>query len=659
MSRFKVRVQLLIMSVVPLLILGITLLIISYNAITSKAMADAERINLLQCKQIESKFAGIVDQNMTAIKSYATSIATIEYLEGVEDAYDYDSMMGSLKLIDESFNDGNGSALSDATGQQLIRTVGDPVNIADREYFIKAMEGKDFVSDIIVSKSTGKRQITLSTPVYGLDGSTIIGVVQRNYDLEALHEFLEQQSDDAFVADRNGIVAAHAQYSIGVDDEEDRSKSEFMVSGKTEGTYTNDTGKGYKALISYIKEPHTNFTVVAAQNLKDVTADARKSAILIAVIGIIIMIIAIVAVMLISTSFVKPIGAINDCLNRFAEGEFHVIEGYDGRKDEFGEIVVSTNSVLAHIRSVVEKLKGIVVSLGDSSTELAQTAGQISNTADGVSEAVQEIAKGATDQADTIQKATENVNNLSDAIQGVSDNAGSLSDTAVGMNDESTSSAEQLKKLSGSMEQMDAAVKEISDGISATNKAVEEISAKVDGITSIASQTNLLALNASIEAARAGEAGKGFAVVAEEIGKLATESANTADQIRGEMQNLIATSQNAMNKSRDVMEIGHDVSEVLGDTVNTINQLIDGVGVTVDGINTISGVSQECAASKAEIVDAMDSLSAISEENAASTEETSASMQELGATVNMLAQSADQLNDIAVNLRQELQFFKI
>lgn len=63
-------------------------------------------------------------------------------------------------------------------------------------------------------------------------------------------------------------------------------------------------------------------------------------------------------------------------------------------------------------------------------------------------------------------------------------------------------------------------------------KAVERIRDLTDTIMDISSQTNLLALNANIEAARAGEAGRGFAVVAEEIGKLANESNNAAEEIK-------------------------------------------------------------------------------------------------------------------------------
>ncbi len=125
------------------------------------------------------------------------------------------------------------------------------------------------------------------------------------------------------------------------------------------------------------------------------------------------------------------------------------------------------------------------------------------------------------------------------------------------------------------------------------------------------------------------------------------------------MENLLRESRAAIEKTEEVSAIGNNVNNVLQNTVDRINDLIGGVNTTVDGVTTISGLSQESAASKTIIVDAMDSLSAISEENAASTEETSASMQELNATVNVLAGSADSLNEIAKRLDEDLKFFKI
>ena len=659
MSKFKVRTQLLIMGLVPLIIMGVVLLVVSYNSITSKAMEDAGIQNMLTCRQIEAEFSGQIEENFAAIEAIAASPELKLFLEGerfdgLEEDINY-----YLLLVNDHFGDGNIIAVSDATGQQVFRTKGDCVNVGDRDYFKEAVSGKRFVSNVIVSKSNGSRIMTLSVPIFSGDGSSVLGIVQRNVDLEYLHEFLAGATSDGFLTDRDGIVTAHSQYSIAAGDEDDRSQSQFMTSGLTEGTYTADTKRGYIAMMAYMKEPVSGWTVVNAINLKEATSHARTSAIVIAVVGMILIIIAVLVVLFTANSFVRPINAINQSLSALAEGEFKEIKGFEGRKDEFGNIVENTNSVMAHLRGVVTNLKSVMNSLGESSRALAETAGQISQTTDDVSEAVQEVAKGATEQADTIQRATENIGVLSDAIQNVANNAEGLASTASSMNDSSTSSADALSRLSANMDSMSAAMQEITDGMNATNAAVHAVNEKVDGITSIASQTNLLALNASIEAARAGEAGRGFAVVAEEIGKLATESAQTAEEIRTEMSKLLTQSKSAITKTAEVSDIGVNVNEVLHNTVNTINELINGVGSTVDGVSTISGLSEESAASKTLIVDAMDSLSAISQENAASTEETSASMQELNATVNVLSQSASDLSDLARNLEEDLEFFKL
>ena len=83
--------------------------------------------------------------------------------------------------------------------------------------------------------------------------------------------------------------------------------------------------------------------------------------------------------------------------------------------------------------------------------------------------------------------------------------------------------------------------------ISDTSKEIQNI---IGAIEDFASQTNLLSLNASIEAARAGEAGKGFAVVADQIGKLASDSAQSAIDTK-----------KLIEKSLDEIENGNIITE--------------------------------------------------------------------------------------------------
>ena len=461
------------------------------------------------------------------------------------------------------------------------------------------------------------------------DGSQVIASVNKDYNGTDIAD----HPDDKFLTNIGSVVVNGGSKEVK---EIDGNYVTFDAVGGTDWT-----------MVSYVKKSDV---------LRELNGFIVISLILMALAIIIISVIMLIVTRRI---IIRPVAEITDSIERIANGEFADIDVSRAANNEIGDMMRNTQSLTEKLREVVTDVKEASANLGRSSSELAETAEQISHTADDVSNAVQEIAKGATDQADTIQSANENVGMLSAAIQNVATNAEGLSSTAAGMNDASLSSVEALKDLSRNMDTMSAAVTQIQHSMDATNAAVNGVNERVDGITSIASQTNLLALNASIEAARAGEAGRGFAVVAEEIGKLATESAQTAEEIRSEMENLLRESKAAIEKSNEVSEIGNNVNTVLQNTVDRINDLIGGVNTTVDGVSTISGLSEESAASKTVIVDAMDSLSAISEENAASTQQTSASMQELNATVNILAGSAESLRGIAKQLDEDLRFFKI
>ena len=397
----------------------------------------------------------------------------------------------------------------------------------------------------------------------------------------------------------------------------------------------------------------------AGQPEADIRASIRG--VIMTLVGVVVAAIIIFAVIIfiVSKRVVTSIDAVIKSVETLSEGDLSQGEQAKSAIREIDEIGSNVYGLSSRLKEIVGEAKNASAVSGKQAKELADTSEQISNTSDGVSEAVQEMAKGATDQADTVQRATENIGLLSDAIQTVANNAEQLATAAAEMNDASMRSAEALQDLSTNMDTMGEAVVDISQTMNATNQAVQSVNEKVDGITSIASQTNLLALNASIEAARAGEAGRGFAVVAEEIGKLATESAQTAQEIRDEMSLLLEHAQEASKKTQEISDIKSNVDEVLKETTGTINDLIANVSSTVDGVNTISGLTEECNASKDQIVDAMSSLSAISEENAASTEETGASMQELNATVNGLASAADSLNSVASKLDEDLGFFKL
>ncbi len=644
----------LLVAIVPLVVA----IVVSYNSSTTKAVDDAIASLNWQAYFIESEYETIIQKNFAAMQAIAAAPSTRTFYQNPTDLTTVTRAQAYLDTVDGELNDGNITVLTGPDGMQLLRSSGKLVDVSKREYFQKAMEGKLYASDVITSASTGARQTTFAVPVFGDDGKTI-GVVQRNYSLDEFHNFLKEESENAYIVDRSGKWAAHSQIEITSENEDNfvYPDAEYMKSDAKNGTFMSYTGE-YNAIICYVKDADTGWTVCCAQNLDTIKGSARNSALIVIIIGVVLAIIAGVISFVMAKAFTEPIGDVNESLSALSEGHFKPVDKHQSRKDEFGGMVRSTNSVIDKLSQIVSSIKESASDVGSSSEELSDMADQISQTAGDVANAVQEIASGATQQADEIQSASESVGRIGDAVGNVQNSSGDLTTLAGKMKEASEISSRSLQDLQNSSAEMTTKIEDIASTIQATQSAVDNISDKVEGITSIATQTNLLSLNASIEAARAGEAGKGFAVVAEEIGKLAEDSKAMADDIRKEMDTLLEQSKAAVQAAEDVKQGNNDQQIAIGETLDAVNGMLQDIGSTVGGVQLISEGADQCDQSKNAVVDVMSALSAISEENAASSEETGASMQELSATVTTLAESANSLKDIAEKLNNEMEFFK-
>ncbi len=651
-------------AIVVLPVIALTLLSL-FNTV-KQGTENANEVNTAQASIVREEFNAILEKNIKALNAVVTSPYVVDYLEGVTEGEEVEArILQQLIDVDTNMNDGNNTALTAADGMQRVRSVGKLVDVSERDYFKEPMSGKPyFINDLIISKSTGTAITTVSVPVYSKDKSKVIGIAQRNIDTGVLHDMVAaevtQDRQEIVVVDRTGTVVAHSVRTINVEDPEKQDQNPFYTDSRgdvTEGTYSSEF-MGDTWMISWEKIPGCEW-IVASCRVKEVAlATVYKTAIGQAMFGLVFIIAAVVVAVIFSKNITRPLNAVNLTLSELAEGRFIKIDTDAGRSDEFGEIIRSSNDVIDKLESIVGKIAGGAKDIEQSANDLASMSGQISHNTENVSNAIQEIAGGASKQADEINTANSSIDKIGEAVALVTQSSGDVKDIALRMQQSSSDSAKALSELKKSSETMNSAINNISGKISATSDAVERINGMVEAITNIATQTNLLALNASIEAARAGDAGKGFAVVAEEIGKLASDSSQSADQIRSEMDTLLNESQEAVKMAEDVEETNSKQQAVIDETYSSVNTMIEDINKTVNGINVIAENADNCVKAKDEVVDVMISLSSISEENAASSEETGAAMEELSATITTLSGSADALKNVSDVLTEEMSFFK-
>jgi methyl-accepting chemotaxis protein len=393
----------------------------------------------------------------------------------------------------------------------------------------------------------------------------------------------------------------------------------------------------------------------------DVKAIYKKRLVNTTVFMIIIALMACALLAVVITFIVKAITRVIGHLAEVADGklDFKISEKLLQRSDEIGNIARSVHTLIGGLASIVVNIHHSTGELAEFKDDFQKKFETINNSISNVNMAVDEIANGATSQADETQKVNSQINDMGDAITKTSQNVDSLTQSTEQMKEHNEQLDTTIQELMAISDRNKESLAAVYNQTNETNQSVMHIGNAVDMITDIAGQTNLLSLNASIEAARAGEYGKGFAVVADQIRQLADQSANTAKEIGEIVAELIENSNTSVETMGVVRQEMTGQYEKLNTTKDIFEQLNEEVNNVVTAIESISTEVESLDKLKGEVLGSAESLAAIAQENAASTEETSASMMELGEIVNDCNTKTQQLVDIADSMEENAHKFHV
>ena len=253
------------------------------------------------------------------------------------------------------------------------------------------------------------------------------------------------------------------------------------------------------------------------------------------------------------------------------------------------------------LATLKENLNTSLYALAGTMKAIHLNTRQVASAASEFTTAIGQISDGAQNQKHAMRQVLAALTQTTSAVMDVARNTAEAS----------VKSRAAIELVKSGQSKMDIMI-EVVNNIAANSGKINKITEVIEGI---ANKTNLLSLNAAIEAARAGEHGKGFSVVAEEVGKLASSSAESTQQITLLVQEAAAEAARAV---ATVQQVADDMRNIEASANAT-----DGM------LERISAAMEQQSAAVEEINANVGSLDRIADNNASASDEISATVIEL------------------------------
>lgn len=263
-----------------------------------------------------------------------------------------------------------------------------------------------------------------------------------------------------------------------------------------------------------------------------------------------------------------------------AAGDFSQVQRVE-RRDEVGDMLSSMNTVSTSLSSAFTDIRG-------SSDAVREAAGELKALADAV-RAGTHRAQTATQESSLASTALHTA--AASIAAGAEGIAASTQSVAAAMEEMQVSGTEVVRRC-GEESRMAQAAKSSVDSLAgrmdALVNATRAVSGVIDVISGIAEQTQLLSINASIEAATAGDYGKGFAVVAREVKDLSARTAQSAEQISGQISDMLRTVAEARSENeqmKTMVEQFAGIAEAIDLSMQQQNEAMSEIAVNIASVD--------------------------------------------------------------------------